>query len=205
MAQKYDEFFSSSIIEDLMTHCEQNPSFATAYFFFDGRNSESELSVHEKFIRSLIQQLWDHLGRMPEALLDIYSARPSHPQPSIGTLQDTLQIITGAFEKVYIVIDALDECTDRAELLLWVKNILRWKEGKLHILLSSRPEHDIEDQLAALDDLERTCFAGGSANPDILKYVDDLVLAKKKWAPEIQALVRHALLERADGRYVNMT
>lgn len=186
-----------------MRHCEQSPSFASAYFFFDGRNLEGELSVHEKFIRSLIQQLWDHLGRMPEALLDIYGTRPSHPQPSISTLQDTLQIITGDFENVYIVIDALDECTDRAELLVWVKNMLRWKEGKIHVLLSSRPERDIEDHLAALDDLECTCFAGGSENPDILKYIDDIVLAKKTWTAEIQALVRHVLLEGADGRYVN--
>ncbi|KZP09383.1 hypothetical protein FIBSPDRAFT_938505 [Athelia psychrophila] len=178
----------SSVIDDLTMHCERNPSFACAYFFFDGRNLEGELSIQEKYIRSLIRQLWDYLGRMPAALLGIYSTRSSHPQPSIEALQDTLQTIIGDFQEVYIVIDVLDACTDRDELLVWVKNLAGWKEGKLHLILSSRPELDIDDHWAALDYFERIRFAGGSGNPDIVNYVDDMLPENGKWTPETHAL-----------------
>lgn len=196
---------SSSVIDDLTMHCERNPSFACAYFFFDGRNLEGELSIQEKYIRSLIRQLWDYLGRMPAALLGIYSTRSSHPQPSIEALQDTLQTIIGDFQEVYIVIDVLDACTDRDELLVWVKNLAGWKEGKLHLILSSRPELDIDDHWAALDYFERIRFAGGSGNPDIVNYVDDMLPENGKWTPETHALVRNVSLERADGRLIKIT
>ncbi|KZP14980.1 hypothetical protein FIBSPDRAFT_750996, partial [Athelia psychrophila] len=141
---------------------------------------------------------------MPAALKDIYGKGPSYPQPSLLILQDTLQNIIGEFQHVYIVIDALDECADRYKLLRWVKDISRWPGGKLHIMLSSRRERDIEDNLVDIKGLERVSFAGGSANPDIVKFVDEKLaelIIWKKLDPEIQMLVIHALLEGADGSF----
>lgn len=184
-------------------HCEKQVSSACAYFFFDSRNAESELSFHERLVRSLILQLWHQLGALPESLKGIYGTGPSHPQPSLAVLQDTLQAIIGEFRHVYIVIDALDECIDRMKLLLWAESILHWKGGKLHLLISSRREPDIEENLATIHGLQRLDFAGGSANPDIVKFLDERLMELTKWNSEMRSLVRLALLEGADGRYVS--
>lgn len=193
---------SSTAIEDVAWHCEEQALSACAYFFFDNRNAEGELSFHEKFVHSLILQLWHQLGRIPAALMGIYGNGPSHPQPSLTTLQNTLQATIGEFQHVYIIIDALDECVDKERLLLWFKEISHWQSGKLHMLLSSRQERGIEDHIVAIARLERLSLAGGSANPDITKFLDGSLSRLKKWAPETRAIVRDTLLEGADGRCV---
>ncbi|KZP17520.1 hypothetical protein FIBSPDRAFT_830538, partial [Athelia psychrophila] len=185
----------------MIKYCKEQPSSACAYFFFDSRNAESELSLHEKFIRSLILQLWHQLGRIPVALKDVYGDGPSHPQPSLAVLEAALQTIIGEFQHAYIIIDALDECADRHKLLRWVKDISRWRGGRLHILLSSRRERDIEDSLAIINELGRVSFAGGSTNPDIVKFIDESLVELKRWDYEIRRLIRGTLLEGADGSF----
>ncbi|KAF7980533.1 hypothetical protein HWV62_37665 [Athelia sp. TMB] len=181
---------SSSVVEDLMQHCKEQPASAYAYFFFDSRSAESELSLHDKFIRSIVLQLWHQLGRMPLALENIYGKGPSHPQPSITMLQDILQGIIKELDHVYIVIDALDECADRERLLLWAKTMPQWAQGKCHVLLSSRREPDIEDGLDEVIGLQRMSFAGGSANPDIVKYVTEKLLEVKRWNSDIRVMLK---------------
>ncbi|KAF7975367.1 hypothetical protein HWV62_9693 [Athelia sp. TMB] len=116
-------------------------------------------------------------------------------------LQDILQDIIKEFDHVYIVIDALDECADRERLLKWLKNMPHWERGKLHALFSSRREPDIEDSLDDITGLRRLTFAGGSANPDIVKYVTKKLTEVKRWDSRTRVLVRDALLEGADGSF----
>ncbi|KZP14976.1 hypothetical protein FIBSPDRAFT_979297 [Athelia psychrophila] len=76
----------------------------------------------------------------------------------------------------------------RDKFLRWAKDISRCPGGKLHIMLSSRRERDIEDNLVDINGLERVNFAGGSANPDIVKFVGKKLVELiiwKKLDPEI--------------------
>ncbi|KZP09386.1 hypothetical protein FIBSPDRAFT_938507, partial [Athelia psychrophila] len=191
----------SFAIQYVIKICRERPSSACAYFFFDGRSAENELCFHEKLIRSLILQLWHALGRIPQALMDVYGQGPSHPQPSVAVLQDTLQLVIGEFQNVYIVVDALDECTDRGKLLEWTRSILCSGSGKLHILFSSRKERDIEDCLAPLDCLGHIQFSSRSSNPDILKYLERRISEIPKWDPKIRKIVKDALLGGSDGSF----
>ncbi|KAF7969249.1 hypothetical protein HWV62_27901 [Athelia sp. TMB] len=186
-----------SPIEDIIGHCQERPFFARVYFFFDGRNAEGELSYHEKFIRSSIMQLWEQSGGNPAALIKIYGRGPSHPQPSLHSLEITLQAIIDEFRHVYIIVDAVDECVDRGKFLKWLK--LLGNTGRVHVLFSSRQERDIEDHVAAFRYLDHMRFAGGAANPDISKYLKERLDQVKKWTPETRELVWNVLLEGADG------
>jgi hypothetical protein len=51
---------------------------------------------------------------------------------------------------VYIIVDALDECSEREELLVLIEDIIDWKLTTLHTLATSRKEQDIEDCLSTL-------------------------------------------------------
>ena len=106
---------SSSIIDKLS---QENPPFGIAYFFFDGRDSQSELQLHDKLIRSLISQFSHQRGGIPTELADLYKRCGDHHQPSIHQLQNTLRDILDGFSGAYIVVDALDECTDREKTLI---------------------------------------------------------------------------------------
>jgi hypothetical protein len=65
------------------------------------------------------------------------STRASPP----NVLRDLIHRLTD----VYVVLDALDECVERHEVLRDIRDIVGWRTGKLHLLVTSRRE-DIEIQ-----------------------------------------------------------
>jgi hypothetical protein len=193
-----NRLFSSSIIQKL---CEANGlPCGIAYFFFDGRDSQNALQRHEKLIRSLILQFSHQRGGIPTELADLYKRCGDHQQPSVNQLQNTLRAILDGFSHAHIVIDALDECTDREKTLIWVNKLVSDPDLKLHIMVTSRPEQDIEKVFRMFEsiDVEKT-----AANQDISKYLELQMESKFETYDEVfQKEIESRLRERAEGSYV---
>lgn len=137
---------------------------------------------------------------MPAALVEMYGN--GHQQPPITSLHATLQHIISGFDKAYIIIDSLDECANREKLLAWIKMTIE-KTDNLHLLVTSRPERDIESLLGWLA-WNSMNVAAVAANSDIKAYIDvKLDLPKWKNNPGLQNLIRTTLLEKANGMYVS--
>jgi hypothetical protein len=58
--------------------------------------------------------------------------------------------IIKAFPHTYIIFDALDECSEREELLAFLSVMADWKMDKLHVLITSRQLTQSEQVLDAL-------------------------------------------------------
>jgi len=56
------------------------------------------------------------------------------------------------FKETYLVVDTLDECVERQDLLATVEELTGWKDTNLHILTTSRREKDIEESIEHLTD-----------------------------------------------------
>jgi hypothetical protein len=88
------------------------------------------------------------------------------------------------FACVYVVLDALDECTQRQELMDVLNTVVRWQLDNLHLLITGRKERDIESSLENYIREEDTlCLLRDVVNKDIQRYVqqrlrDDKGLAK---------------------------
>ena len=107
---------SSSWIFDKLP--EATGSIGIAYFFFDGRDSQKELQLHNNLIRTLISQLSDKRhGGITEKLVDLYNRCGEVQQPSHEQLEDVLRDMLDRFSQAYIMIDALDECIEREKTL----------------------------------------------------------------------------------------
>ncbi|KAF7976146.1 hypothetical protein HWV62_7453 [Athelia sp. TMB] len=150
-------------------------------------------------LRSVICQLSHQSAGIPLPLMEIYGG--GHQQPSVASLQLTFEKIVDGFEHVYLVLDALDECTDREKLLAWIDEIFRWKCGNVHVLLSSRLEADIEERFGCLDILSRVSLSGSSADTDITNYLDAMLSKMVRWDAQTRVRVRSVLLEGADGMF----
>ncbi|KAF7985911.1 hypothetical protein HWV62_43816 [Athelia sp. TMB] len=187
----------SIAIDEIHRRNAGNPSIGCAYFFFDSRNAQIELSSHHKLIRSLIMQLSEQRGVIPAPLATIYGH--GNRQASVDELQLTLQLIIDSFERTYIVIDALDECADRANVISWIKRLTRRKVGKVHVLFSSRPETDIEEEFDYLGTLIRVPLAGHAAENDIKTYLNAMLSKMTKWDAQTRSRVREVLLRGAGG------
>ncbi|KAF8960319.1 hypothetical protein BDZ97DRAFT_1922228 [Flammula alnicola] len=180
-------------------------SLGTAYFFFDGRDSQKELQAHDKCIRSLISQFSHKCGDgIPTALVDLYRRCGGHQQPSICELQDTLQDILKQFTHAYIIIDALDECTEHERTLKWTDEITETQNTgalRLHLMVTSRPLHNIETVLGKIGP---GCVDVGDAteNRDISTFIEREVTSKfEHWDEKMRDDIKAAITKGADGSF----
>ena len=196
-------FISSSIINHLS---KLQLSIATAYFFFDGRDSQKELQLHDKLIRSLIWQFSLKCGNgVPKVLADLYShCGRGYQQPSLDDLHNILQMILGGFDSAYIVLDALDECSERDKVLDWVQTVILHKNEnlRLHLITTSRPEQVISEKFNSYHCVD---LVKASGNHNIVAYLDHQLQNDsdwQKWDQKTQNEIKSALIKRADGMYV---
>ncbi|KAF7973999.1 hypothetical protein HWV62_13615 [Athelia sp. TMB] len=207
----------STVIESVRQEYKPESGAVCAYFFFDSRNAETDQSLHEKMLRSLIRQLSHQWGvwyksRQPEqsplspkqvsvpaALMDIYGG--GHETPSTAALQLTLQNIIADFDRAYIVIDALDECIDRHKLLAWIGGLVQRNMRQLRILFSSCREQDILRCFQPLESICRVSLAGASTNADIERYVDYMLATVARWNAATRARIKRSLMEGVDGMF----
>ncbi|KAF7976126.1 hypothetical protein HWV62_7573 [Athelia sp. TMB] len=172
-----------------------------AYFFFDGRDGQSDLVHHEKLIRSLIMQFSAQWDGVPAALDNLYTVecKDGLRQPSIASLERTLMEIAKSFNSAYVIIDALDECCERRKSLKWIQSITSSIPGKLHLLVSSRPEPEIDRGLSCISTLQEVNIAGEKNIADIQRYLDVRLAEDGKWSDASKHLIRDGLVRGADG------
>jgi len=175
------------------------------YFFFDGRDSQQELQLHNKLIRSLILQLSDSRhGGPTDKLVNLYKSCGEVQQPLDEQLHKVLLDILKRFLRAYIVIDALDECTDREKTLNWVNRLIsdiNCKAANLHIVVTSRPERDIHKIFAVLN--SQSVDVGEANMVDIVKYLKSQMKSGfMKYDEDIQEKIMAELKARAEGSYV---
>ena len=192
--------YSSTIIEDVYHHCESNASFAIAYFYFDFNDAEKQQS--DNLICSLITQLSLQSPSCPDALAALYSQnQDGQRQPTTESLMTTLKSILRGFQHAYVILDALDECGDREQLLSLIEDITEWKLGTLHMLTTSRKEQDIDDCLGPLVSAKIN-LESALVNVDIQTHLHERLRndAKlKKWPTKVHEQIEVALMKKADG------
>jgi uncharacterized protein YdaU (DUF1376 family) len=137
---------SSTIIGTLLQHCRNDHSMVTAYFYFDFNDIQKQ--DPESMLRSLLCQLLQRSVAIPSGLDALFSScKNGQRQLSLHALLEVTQEMFQEFTHVYIVLDALDECTQRLELMDVLTTVARWQLHNLHLLMTSRKERDIENSL----------------------------------------------------------
>ena len=142
---------------------------------------------------------------MPKVLVNLYAhCGNGHQEPTLGDLENTLQEILDGFSSTFIILDALDECTERERLLKWIQACIleRDKNLGLHLIVTSRPAQEIEDKFRSSQYLD---LVTESENQDLVAYLDyqfqnDSEL--QKWNSATQQQIKLKLVEQADGMYV---
>ncbi|PVH69880.1 ankyrin [Cadophora sp. DSE1049] len=109
----------------------------------------------------------------------------------------------GEFKETFIILDALDECKERKELLLLLKNLNSWGTGKLHILVTSRRERDIEETLESLVTSE-ICLQSALVNVDIHTHISERLQNDsnlKRWPANVRGEIERTLMDGAQGMF----
>jgi cysteinyl-tRNA synthetase len=157
-------------------------------------------------LRSLISQLSEQCVKMPLALEALYSSLDKgNRQPSLNALMNVLQEMLQEFPQSYLILDALDECADRAELMRILGQIAGWQVKEMRVLVTSRKERDIESSLDKIVNRECIiCLQEQVVDKDIRAYVhqrlsDDKELKKWQKEDEIRREIEATLMEGSHG------
>ncbi|KAI4706494.1 hypothetical protein J4E89_008912 [Alternaria sp. Ai002NY15] len=195
---------SSAVVENLQHHCDGDKLKVTVYFYFDFNDVQKRLP--EPMLRSILRQLLQHSITIPEGVDALFSScRNGEQQPSLPALLTVAPQVMRQFAHVYIVLDALDESTKRAELMDMLETLAGWQLDNSHLLMTSRKERDIEMSLetfVAEDNM--ICLQRDVVDEDILRFVqqklrDDKRLAKWHKNAQVRQEIETALMRGAQG------
>ena len=191
---------SSTVIHDLMQNRGDMMEFAIAYFYFDFQSHEKQSS--ENLWLSLVRQLSCHNPAIFSLLRDLYDrCSQGQQRPTHDDLMATLHNMVQDAPEAYIIIDALDECIHRDDLLEGLEEMYSWELENLHLLVASRKEIDIEDSLSTLV-TSQIALQDAEANEDIDSYIRGRLKTDTKltkWSAEVRKEIELALTEGANG------
>jgi len=185
----------STIIESIKS---RHVSPLIFYFDFNDQGKQSVTNMLYSFLAQL------SIDRLPDAVQHLYATvcGKGTRDATIDELKETLISVAdhrASEDRIWIVIDALDECSRRKELLKVFKDIC--KNGKINILVTSRREQDICEVLTGLVNCE-IAIQDERVDQDIRVHVqrclkDDPDLCK--WDDEIKASMIGTLISKAHG------
>lgn len=196
---------ASKIIDVVSEHCDndQGGPWGLAYFYFDFNDTAYQAPM--QMVRSILLQLGMRNRAterfLNEKLRSYYDAR----RPlTTGLIFQTLEEMIKKFKTTYIILDALDECTDWPQLLEVIDQILGCPMTKL--LIVSRNEAHIGDHIRSMDAEKRIIsLHGDGVSKDMRAYIQskwgrDL----KPWAirlekPERRMEIEEELISKAEG------
>lgn len=162
---------SSTIVEHLLQHCHDDTSVVTAYFYFYFNDTQKQ--DLELMLCSLLCQLLQRSVVIPKGVDALFSScENGKRQPSAHALLEVIRQVAQEFAHVYVVLDALDECSQRSELMDMLKTMARWRLDNLHLLMTSRKEWDIERSLEGyVEEEDAGCLQRDVVDKDIQRYV----------------------------------
>ncbi|KAJ7805471.1 hypothetical protein B0H14DRAFT_3771615 [Mycena olivaceomarginata] len=126
---------SSIVIRHLVDN--RQPKTAIGYFYFDFRDEKMQLV--ENMLRSIILQLSAYSPLPYSALEEQYEACRGQTLPTYDNLLHILQKLLSEFDHTFLVLDALDECSEADDIVQFISTVRAWTKHPLHILVTSQP------------------------------------------------------------------
>src|SRR5713101_1974514 len=156
---------------------------AMAYYYFDFWDSKKQDCYG--LVSSLVSQLSAESDSCSDVLSKLYSDNSRGMQkPNLGALKKCLadMLSLPGQGKIYIIVDALDECPNfpgtpsaREDVLELIEELVDLKLPNVHLCVASRPEMDIRMVLESLASLKISLHDENGQKEDIIDYIKSVV------------------------------
>ncbi|KAM6488247.1 ankyrin repeat protein [Trichoderma sp. SZMC 28011] len=185
------------VINHLLAKFQNDPQVGIAYIYCNFRQQDEQTA--EKMLTNLLKQLTQAQSVLPQIVKDLYDKHEkSRARPSLSEITAALHSTAAAYSRIFIVIDALDECQDlsRLKLLDEIFN-LQTKSGA-NIFATSRINDAIKRRFDGYATVEIS-----ADERDILAYLDGQMLLRRSGIinDDIQDKIRAGVLKAAGGMH----
>ena len=190
---------SATVIEDVRQFCSTNPDNCYAYYYFDFNDAAKRKP--KSMVSLLLATLGCNMESPPQCIRDLHDKHLSGQQePSLDDMVSALVSVLQGRRKVYILLDALDECLEQATLLKCICTIESTCKN-VSIFVSSRREYNITEALVdrVTYDIDMITAA---VDADIELFVQNFLSTDRalgKWPSDIRAEIKDELCRRSGG------
>ncbi|RAL65362.1 hypothetical protein DID88_000930 [Monilinia fructigena] len=190
---------TSAIVENLQTMFSAS-NVGVAFIYC---NYAEKIDV-TAYLTSVIQQLIRQRYAIPKYVLDLYHEHTfmgRHLNKAEAT--HLLHSLISEFTRLYLVVDALDECDETKKIRTDLIHELRALPSNTHVLLTSRRLGDIEEKLSGYPHLEIR-----ASDNDVQKYLEaridreENILKFCKKDPTLRKTIVGKIAEKAHGMFL---
>jgi hypothetical protein len=146
----------------------------------------------------LAKQLAGQSATVHPELWDMYEDLGTvQRRPDVQQLESLLGSLCASFDRVFLIVDALDECTDRFERRLLLTALDALQSDKVRIMVTSRPNlEDIQEHLR-----NRSCIEIAASDADVQKFLISKLrsVLGRSLTPELEEQVAQEIGTRAAG------
>lgn len=102
---------TSVVIDDLIERFHNDSETGIAYIYFNAKRQVEQILTN--LIESLLKQLAERQTSLPGVLKDLFERhQKQRTKPQLNECLQALKSVVAMFSKVFIVLDALDECQE---------------------------------------------------------------------------------------------
>ncbi|KAL7963708.1 ankyrin repeat-containing domain protein [Trichoderma compactum] len=192
---------ASMVINHLSSRFRGSSDIGITYVYFNYNRQEDQ--DFQKLLASLLKQLAGGLHHLPESARQLYNEHSKkRTRASLEELKMDLKSVMVKYSKVFIILDALDECLF-FELQLFLSGLFGLqREHKIKILTTSRPIPEIMDQFGNINVVKLQIRA--EAN-DVTNYIEaqiDRLPKVARESPVLREEIKAGISEAADGMFL---
>lgn len=167
---------------------------------------EEEVQTPENLVADLLKQVLQQTGSTSDDTRGLYTRhKAKKTRPTLQELTSVLVNEVDRFESVFVVIDALDECTERdnsrAQLLAEVRRLPQ----NSRILITSRYSPHLEESFKDAPSVEVR-----ATDDDVKRYIEGRIEKEPRLAKHIRSDIQlldevvTTIVDNCKGMYVNI-
>lgn len=195
---------TSIVVEELAARFYDNKSIGIAYLYCNFRRLDEQKA--DALLASVLKQLAECQPSFPSNLKDLYDRhKTKRTRPSLDEISRSLQAVAALYSRVFVVIDALDECQVSHSCRTTFLSDLFSLQAKcgINLFVTSRYIPGIMERFQGSISLEIR-----ASECDVRRYVDSHISDLPSFigrSPDLQEEVKTEIAKAVDGMYVTLT
>lgn len=189
---------TSMAIDQLTTTFQDDMDTGIAYIYFDYRQKEE---TPERLLRNLLKQLAQKRSSLPTCISAMYKQDTDQGiPPSLEAISLALQIVARDYSKIFILIDAIDECTNYNDCRTrFIEEILNLRnKSAANIFATSRPNTEIANRFKGGTFME-ICARGEDIRQYLNGNMDHLLSDSVRNDMELRTEIEKAIVGSVQG------
>ena len=192
---------SSTVIEHLQGRMDYEAieTRRVAYFYCGSQDQAHRTAFN--ICASALAQLVPHLDKVSSHLFDVHQVAMRHGRSKVSEddeIFDAFKHLVATFPSTFLVIDALDECSEASDILSWLENILQ-SVHSFHVVVFSRDTSPIRESLGTHTSVR---IDAASLNDDIKTYLASAIDCLPCEEEDLREFVLSTLSKRSEGMFL---